>query len=232
MPPKKVLTVEEGDELKKTLEFLAGEISAIKQQQKGILSLVEEVKALRIQNAEKDRRLADLENRVAELEQYTRVNDVVVTGLRIKPRSYARAVTTGNGGEPDDQDGGSTEQQVAAFLRSKDVDVDLNNIEACHLLPRRNDSNTQAVIMRFVNRRDKVALLKQGRKLRGSNVYINEHLTKRNADIARKARSLKKQGKIQGTWTINCKIFIKLNGAPEQAKVVVIRNMEELDKYQ
>lgn len=28
-----------------------------------------------------------------ELEQYTRVNDVIVTGLRIKPWSYARAVT-------------------------------------------------------------------------------------------------------------------------------------------
>lgn len=60
---------------------------------------------------------------------------------------------------------------------------------------------------------------------------MNEHLIKRNADIARKARYLKKQGKIQNTWTTNCKVFIKLNGTPEQAKVLVIRNMEELDKY-
>ncbi|KAI3361166.1 hypothetical protein L3Q82_012910, partial [Scortum barcoo] len=41
-------------------------------QQKSILDLVEEVKALRIQNAEKDKQLAYLESRVAELEQYTR----------------------------------------------------------------------------------------------------------------------------------------------------------------
>lgn len=75
-------------------------------------------------------------------------------------------------------------------------------------------------------------LLKQGRNLKGSNVYINEHLTKRHADIARKARFLKKHGKIQHTWTANCKIFIKLNGSPEQAKVMVIKNIEELDKYE
>lgn len=44
--------------------------------------------------------MAYMQSRVAELEQYTRLNDVIVTGLRIKPRSYARAVTADNGGEP------------------------------------------------------------------------------------------------------------------------------------
>lgn len=232
MPPKKAMTAEEGDELKNTLEFLAEEISAVKQQQKGLLGLLEEVKALRIQNAEKDRRLVELENRVADLEQYSRINDVIVTGLRIKPRSYARAVTTDNGGEPGEQDDRSAEQQVAAFFHSKGIEVDLNNIEACHPLPRKSDGNTSAIIMRFVNRKHKSALLKQGRKLKGTNVFINEHLTKRNSDIGRKARFLKKQGKIQSTWTSNCKVLIKLNGTPEQAKIVVIRNMEELDRYQ
>ena len=86
--------------------------------------------------------------------------------------------------------------------------------------------------MRFVNRKHKTALLKQGRKLKGTNVFINEHLTKRNADIARKARFMKKQGKIQHTWTSNCNVFIKLNGTPEQAKVMVIRNIEEMDNHE
>lgn len=34
------------------------------------------------------------------------------------------------------------------------------------------------------------------------------------------------------TWTSNCKVFIQLNGTPEQDKVLVLRNIEELDKYQ
>lgn len=224
--------MEEVDDIKKALDFLSEEVSAVRLQQKGILKLVEEVKALRIQNEEKDKRLTFLENRVAELEQYTRINDVVISGLNIKARSYARALTAGEGGEPDELDVSSTEQQVATFLQSKGVQLDCDNIEACHPLPERNAGDKSAVIMRFVNRKHKIALLKQGRKLKGSDVYINEHLTKRNAEIAKKARYLKKQKKIQHTWTTNCKIFIKLNGTPEEAKVLMVRSIEELDRYQ
>lgn len=48
--------------------FLAEEISKIKQQQAGILGLVEEGKALWLQKAEKDWSLAELEGRLAKLE--------------------------------------------------------------------------------------------------------------------------------------------------------------------
>ncbi|KAI9535925.1 hypothetical protein NQZ68_039025 [Dissostichus eleginoides] len=116
MGPRKSQSAEEVDEIKKSLDFLAGEISAVRLQQKGILDLVEEVKILRIQNAEKDKRLEYLESRVEDLEQYTRIIDVIITGLKVKPRSYARAVGADAGGEPGELDASSTEQQVAAFL--------------------------------------------------------------------------------------------------------------------
>ena len=73
--------------------------------------------------------------------------------------------------------------------------------------------------------------MKQGKKLAGTGVYLNEHLTKMNAEIAREARILRKQNKIQATWTRNCKVLIRLNGAPESAKVVMVRELKELDKY-
>lgn len=72
---------------------------------------------------------------------------------------------------------------MVAFLQDKGVEVDCSNIEACHPLPRRKPSEMSPIIMRFVSRKHKAALLKQGSKLRGTNVYINEHLTKQNADI-------------------------------------------------
>ncbi|KAK7879339.1 hypothetical protein WMY93_033884, partial [Mugilogobius chulae] len=113
----------------------------------------------------------------------------------------------------------STEQQVTSFLSRKGIHIDSRDIEACHPLPRR-DKRPSAVIIRFVSRKQKLAVLKQGKKLKGTNVYLNEHLTKQNADIARQARFLRKQKKIQATWTTNCKVFIKLNGTPEEAKVL------------
>ncbi|KAG8014398.1 hypothetical protein GBF38_017552 [Nibea albiflora] len=50
MGPKKALTAEEGNDYK-SLDFLSEEISIVKLQQKSILDLVEEMKALRNQNA-------------------------------------------------------------------------------------------------------------------------------------------------------------------------------------
>lgn len=85
MAPKK-------DNIQASLDFISKEIAAIKNEQATIKELVAEVKARRLENEKKDRQMAYLEYRVAELEQYTRINDVVITGLQVKPRSYARVV--------------------------------------------------------------------------------------------------------------------------------------------
>ncbi|KAJ8351141.1 hypothetical protein AAFF_G00146530 [Aldrovandia affinis] len=65
------------------------EVTVVRQQQKMILDLVGEVKALRLLNAEKDKKIAFLEKRVDDLEQYTRMSDIILTGLETKPRTYA-----------------------------------------------------------------------------------------------------------------------------------------------
>ncbi|MEQ2218812.1 hypothetical protein XENOCAPTIV_008504 [Xenoophorus captivus] len=220
------------EEIRKALDFLSGETSAIRLQQKYILDFVEEVKALRLLNEEKDKRIAVLENRVADLEQYTRMNEVIITGLHVRPHSYASAVAGPcPAGELSPRVTESTEEQVASFLLSKGIRLDCDSVEACHPLPRRGNNDRLAIIMRFSNRKHKSALLKQGRLLKGSDVFINEHLTKKNGDIARKARFLRRQKKIRSTWTTNCKVFIKLIGTPEEAKVLVVRDITELDKY-
>ena len=123
------------------------------------------------------------------------------------------------------------EQQVTTFLQSKGIEVDSNSIETCHPFPPKNKIDKPAIIMCFTNRKHKTALLRQGRKLKGSDVYLNEHLMKRNADIAKTACFFRRQKKIQSTWTANCKIYIKLNGSPEDAKVLVIRDIQELEKF-
>lgn len=156
------------------------------------MKLVDEVKVLHMQNAEKGKRLAYLENRVVDPEQYARMNDIVITGLPIKPRSYARAVNASSKGEPGcELDASSTEQRVAAFLQSRGIALDINQVEGCHPLPRRNNNDKPAVILRFVNRKDKVALLKKGKMLKGTDVYFLCYAT----DIAKKARDMRRMNK-------------------------------------
>ena len=180
---------------------------------------------------EKDKKIAALESRVDEMEQYSRLNNIIVAGLVTKPRSYARAAAA-NAEEPTEEDIESIEQQVITFMDSKGININSGDLEACHPLPKREKKACPDIILRFVNRKHKIAVLKQGKKLKGSNVYMNEHLTKKNGDIAQRARRLRKQEKIQATWTANCKVYIKLNGdTPEEAKVLVIKALSDLDKY-
>lgn len=161
------------------------------------------------------------------------MNNVITTGLRVKPHSSIVAVAGPcPAGEPSHGVTDPTKKQVASFFLSKGIKLDCYTVEACHPLPRGDDSDKPAIIMRFSNWKHKSALLKQGRFLKGSDVFINEHLTKKNADIARN------QKKIQSTWTTNCKVVvhvdwinIKLNGMPEEAKVLVVWYITELDKY-
>ncbi|KAL7389820.1 hypothetical protein ABVT39_010222 [Epinephelus coioides] len=137
--------------------------------------------------------------------QYSRLNDIV-SGMDIKPKTYAKAAAhaLGHDIEPSEEERITVEEEETNSCRD----------------------NLEEQIKRKL-------LLRQGKNIRGTKVYLNEHLTQKNGDIARKARFLKKKNKIQGTWSSNCKVFIKLNGhSPEQGKVILIRKLDELSKYE
>lgn len=80
-----------------------------------------------------------------------------------------------------------------------------------------------------MNRKHKIELLRKAKKLKGTGIYVNKHLTKKNTDIDRQARILRKQNKIQATWTRNCNVMIRLNGSPVEAKVITIKEL--LDRF-
>ncbi|KAK7880856.1 hypothetical protein WMY93_032517 [Mugilogobius chulae] len=181
----------------------------------------------------KRQRINELEKRIDDLEQYTRMEDVIITGLCITPRSYAKATIDGRNVAEDagTKDLQSLEKQVLQFFHGKDIHLDEKTIAACHTLPRR-DKTKPAIILRFANRKYKTELLRQGRKLKGCEVFVNEHLTKKTAEIAREARLLRRNNKIRATWTRNCKVYIQLNGSsPEQAKVLLVRDLRDLQQF-
>ncbi len=184
---------EEVEEIRKSLDVMSAEISTIVAQQKRIMESMREVQSLRKQNMEKDKRITSLENRVADLKQYSQMNDIIISGLQTRHRTYARATvatddtTVGHGANASEAERESLEQQVVGFLVSKSISIDSGDIEAYHTLPSKNKSAIPAKIICFTNRKKKNELLRQGRKLKGSDVYVNQHLTKKNADIARRA---------------------------------------------
>lgn len=87
------------------------------------------------------------------------------------------------------------EQQVVLFLHSNNISIQRDAISKCHTLPRKTDKTKPPIITRFISRKQKNDLLMQGKKLKATHVYRNEHLTKKNGDIARETRMLRKQKK-------------------------------------
>lgn len=118
------------------MNIMGEELATIAKQQRTILNLMNEITEFKKRNEEQQNKVNFLEAHVSDLEQYTRMNDVLITGLKIKPRSYAHAVNGEMRDESADRDD-STEAQVTAFLHDKNMSINRHNIEACHIIPTR-----------------------------------------------------------------------------------------------
>lgn len=131
------------------------------------------------------------------------MEDLIISGLETTQRMHASTVARDKVSEdalPEELQ--TLEKQVIKFFERKNMNSESNNGVA---LPRKNGRTRPAIIVRFVNRRHKTELPRQEKKLKGSKVYLNEHLTKENANVSRHACILRKQNKIQATWTRTCK---------------------------
>lgn len=237
MPPK--AKSEEMEEIKKSLNGMTEELAQIANKQTQLLELMEEVKHLKNMIEEKDEKIKTLQERVDDLEksskriddleQYSRMDDLVITGLETRHQTYARAASSTDKGEDAPvQELQTLEEQIIQFFEKYDMRIESNNISTCHVLPKRKNGKS-SIIVRFTNRKSKVELLRNARKLYGTNVYVNEHLTKKNAEIAKEARLLRKQKKINATWTRNCKIMIRENGPEDTAQIKWIKELNDLD---
>ena len=87
-------------------------------QQTKLLKLREEVPELKSLIKEKDRRFEDLERRIDDLEFYSHEDDLLISGLETRHRSYARATTRDSLGEDTPRgELNMLEQQVIQFLK-------------------------------------------------------------------------------------------------------------------
>lgn len=133
------------------------------------------------------------------------MTSLLITGLETKHRSYARVVANGNRHVTEDapqEELLTLEQQIVTFLQKRNIDIKPEDISTCHTLPSRSGKDKPPIVVRFISRKARNSLMVQASKLKGTNVYINEHLTKKKkGNIARGARLLKKQTRIETTWT-------------------------------
>lgn len=213
----------------------AEDIRALRQGQRDIQrSLEDKIDRLERLLSERDAKIACLEQRVDDLEQYSRRDDIIISGLIIEKTAAEVVKGDTEGATETEQEQktvekerkNKTEEKVLEFLNGKGVQISGHEISACHTIGKRNeDTGSHRVIVRFVSRKCKNNVISQSRNLKGSGVYLNDHLTTKNAGLAKDARDLRRGEEIMDTWVRNCKIFVK----EKSGKVTCVKSKEDLD---
>lgn len=171
-----------------------------------------EINELKKENAQLRNSTRQQTQQIESLENYTRVDNIIVHGL---PESVAAVV--GNQG-PDqrqpNEDVFTSEKIFTDFCRDKlHIGVNPSDISICHRLPapRNSDRTTsRPMIVRFSNRKLKAKIIAARKDLKGTNIYVNEHLTKHTSEMFATARRLVKEKRLLGAWTVNGRLVVKV----------------------
>ena len=148
-------------------------------------------------------RVVSLEERCDELEQYSRRNTVRV-------RRLADAANEETDGLVKD-----------LAVRKLDVEIENSDVVRSHRVGKRAEdrSTPHDIIVRFTTHNMKTFVIRIARKLKETNLFINEDMTKSGATIAWEARTLKRERKILATWTRDVRHDLR-HGRGECGKVV------------
>lgn len=217
------------EELKSTLNFVTSELSEIKQKQDvqhaDIVNVSKRVKVVEEICSDNQGQIEEMQVRLDQLEQYTRKDNVIIQGL--KSGSYAAAASDAT--EDEDLSDEQLEANVLKFFET-DLGVVLApaDINIMHYVPAKVGKN---ILVKFVTRKSKLLVLKNRSKLKGKQVYISEHLTRRNNQLFYQARMLAKQNRVSGAWVRNAKVFVRTNGDPTVAKTYVITCSNDFQRF-
>ena len=146
-----------------------------------------------------------LENSLDEIEQYSRKKNIIVTGINLHSYAKSAEVDTTAGArkarkqqeveELNTNETATMRKNFVNFAKTKlNVEVDVIEITAIHDLPRRKDG-TQPIIVQMMSNDRKTELMQRRGQLRGTNIYLNDHLSPKNSELFREARRLKREKK-------------------------------------
>ena len=167
---------------------------AIEGMQSQISSLQAQNDALRSENKDLKHRVDTLEFRSDAAEQYSRRDNVRISGLIEK-------------------DGENTDNEVLSMAKAVGLSMTYNDIAVSHRVgKKRTNGKPRDLLVKFVSRRTRESFYKKRVMLKSSGyqgIYVNEDLTKFRSELLYKARQMVNSKKIIGAWSSDGIIHIK-----------------------
>lgn len=208
-------------ELSREVDALRKEVAEMRKSLEMFNSLYEKMKqdqeALALDNKTLRKENEDLARRLANSEQYSRINNIEIKGIPCVQGEDCKAILQKLG------------DKIGCPVTSTDIDV-------IHRVPAKKDKN---IIARFCVRTKKADFISKARKARLTTadldlpqtpaipIYSNEHLTPENKRLLARALALKKEKKWKFLWTDGCRIKAR---ETEDSRVCVIGSTGDLSK--
>ena len=159
----------------------------------------------------RDQQFFYLENKLNEIEQYSKKTNIIISS------------STDFLNKSDNK-----KSEFINFVKNQlNIDIDPYDVVAIHELPNKN-KDIYKTIVKFHFHETKSKIFKNIKKLKDTNIYINDHLTKYNSEIFYKARNLLKDSKIKYCWTVNGITFIKKTESSEKEKILNLSDFNSI----
>ena len=163
--------------------------------------ILDEIKSLKETIAQRDMKIRALEDRIVKLEenndaleQYTRRNSVRISGIN----------------ESSDED---CYDKVLSTLNTRlalTPPLTIENIDRLHRTGKPNsEGRARPILVKFTSYQHRARVMSRRKHLRGSNVFVNEDLTKRRNNLLWVCRGEKKGGRIKDCWTTDGRIMVR-----------------------
>ena len=208
-----------------------GDIRATLRSLFGIEEKEKEIKELKQELAAHKAVIGEQNDRLAELEQYSRRNCLNFTGI------------------PENRDENAV-QLAIDVAKMVNVKLDRADIDRAHRVgkprasaPGQAPPPPRPLIVKYVSYLKREAVwfgrkeLRSAKPPRGSiltegsmkNVFIQENLTKRNQEIMYHARQLKRQGKLWAVWSDGCVLKVKKS---QESATIRLSSREDLSQFE
>lgn len=216
----------EMSELSASVHFVSNKLDETTQLMKDIkseiASLKRENEELRGKNASLASEVCSMKERIRSLEQYSRKNNVEISGL---------PVTQGENVIDLVKDVGS----------SLGLEIAKGDISAAHRVPSFQKNRTPSLVVQFVNRSTKETVITKYREKKGgmtarnvntvfpaNRLYINEHLSPENKVFLNKLKSKAKELGYAFTWCRDGKFFVRKSQGERYLRIESYDAIEKL----
>ncbi|KAH9377887.1 hypothetical protein HPB48_021172 [Haemaphysalis longicornis] len=200
--------------IKKALNELK-ELRNLKEEVKELKSLRKEMESMLRENRDLKSQNKKLTQRLEQLEQYQRSNNIEVKGIPFDAEPTAMLKKIG---------------QIIA------EPVDDNDIDICHKVPTAKHNETN-IVVRFVRRQKRNDFLAKARKARiatndlgfdeSQPVFINEHLTRLTKQLLGAVVQKKKEVGWKFAWTAGGKVFARKD---ENSPLLRVAEKDDIEK--